>query len=214
MNDDMRRAELDDILFEFVCEVERPDWTIIQAWMDRFPAYAHEIGDFAAAWILSETLPQNPETAAIPEERWHELGLRAYERAVAEERAGYAAAPLTSIVATAQSEGKDLATLAAETRTSETLLLKLERRVIKAADVPQRLIGELAQRLHTSTGALASYLAQPPRLAAGAQYRAEQPPEVQAQESFVDAVKNDRSISQADRERLLAMTRGDGDASA
>src|SRR5579883_2510398 len=127
---DRTDAELDEILLEFVASDELPNWTTVQEWMHRYPAYAREIADFAAAWILSETLPANPETAAMPMERWLEASRRGFERAVAEPRAAYASTTLTSLVRTARSEGKNLAALAAELQISEPLLLKLERRLL------------------------------------------------------------------------------------
>lgn len=207
---EMTRAELDEILLEFVATDDLPDWTAVQEWMQRYPKYAHEIAEFAAAWILSETMPANAETAAMSQEHWLDASRRGFERAVAESRAEYAPATLTSLVKAAQNAGKDLAALAGELQISEPLLLKLERRLLTASTIPTRFIGELARALHTSTESVSAYLTQPARLATGAQYRAEKAPRVQAQESFAQAIQNDRSMSQAERERLLAMTEGSG----
>ena len=210
MNNDRGRSELDEILFEFVREVERPDWAAVEKWMSRYPQHKKEISEFAAARIISEVLPENPETAALPEKSWLAIGKRAYERAVAEGTTEYVTAPLTSLADAARAQGKDIEQLALETRVSETLLLKLDRRLVKAASVPVMFVSELARALHTSVDSLGAYLAQPPRLATGAQYRSERTPAVQQQESFAEAVQNDRSITGDNRERLIAMLREDG----
>ncbi len=203
MNDDMRRAELEDILFEFVCEVERPDWPTIRAWMDRFPTYAHEIGDFAAAWILAETLPENPETAAIPAERWHEFGRRAYERAVAETQAKYMPTPLTSLSDAAKAEGLTPGELAKRVGLSRALLGGIDQRII--VGVPERMVDRLAATLRRSRDAVAAYLKLPPTLAASNAYKAEKPPTLKQTMTFDEAVRADSNLSPDEKSALLRL---------
>jgi transcriptional regulator with XRE-family HTH domain len=210
VSNEMNQPELDDILQWFVASVDRPDWASIQKWMARYPNYAHEIGDFAAAWILSNELPENPETAAAPLEHWTAIGRRAFERAVAEERAGYAAsAPLTNLLDAAKQQGLNPAQLAAETGLSRTLLMKLDQRLIVASTIPARLVERIATVLNAPLSSVTAYLAQPAKLTATAQYRAEEAPTVQPQEPFATAVRVDKLLKPTERETLIAMTRED-----
>ena len=214
MSSDKTRPDLDDILFEFVGAMDRPDWATVQQWMARYPYYAREISDFAAAWTLSEHMPVNPETEAIPLEHWTAIGLRAFERAVAEDRASYgASAALTSLIAAAKQQTLNANQLAEQTGLSRTLLMKLDQRLIAAATIPSGLVRRLADALNAPREAVAAYLAQPATLAAGVQYKAESAPTVQPQESFAQAVEADKQLKPGQRETLLAMTR-DGDDEA
>ena len=70
------------------------------------------------------------------------------------------------------------------------------------------MVANLAQVLNQRTDAIVQYLQQPPTLAAGVSYHAEQTPQLAEPEDFVTAVKNDRSISQEDRDYLLEKALG------
>jgi transcriptional regulator with XRE-family HTH domain len=206
VSNEMNRPDLDDVLQWFMASTDRPDWATLQKWMARYPYYAGELSEFAAAWTLSERMPANPQTEALPLEHWTAIGMRAFERAVAEERAQYAAsAPPATLLSAAKQQGKSLAHLADETGLSQELVLKLDRRLILGRTIPAELMQRIAAAINAPIDAIVAYLAQPARLATGARYRSEQTPAVRAKESFAAAVTADESLSEADRATLLAM---------
>lgn len=205
VNSESTRPTLEEVLDEYVATVEQPDWEALQRWMRRFPQYASELSRFSAAWTFSEHLPVDTATAAIDDDRWRAIGREAMLRAVAENHAAYAPSVPASLTELMQEQGLSRPQLAREAGISLALLRKLELRLIGTARLRPELVGVLADRLRTSAQALTAYFQQPPALASGAQYRAEQAPAVGRVEEFDEAVRKDLSLSKAQKERLLTM---------
>ncbi len=192
---------LDDVLNEYVAETGTPSYAALHTWMERFPEHAQALADFTAAWSVRMTLGAPEQVAAGTE-----------AEAVARARASIAhllrpvsATPITSLLSAAKGRGLQPRQLAAEVGLSDPLLRKLDLRRIRFASIPQALIERLATVLQQETAAIVAYLQGSQRLAAGASYRSEQTPTMGQDEEFVAAVQNDRSLTPAQRDALLAL---------
>jgi hypothetical protein len=77
-----------------------------------------------------------------------------------------------------------------------TLFAKLNRRLIRAASIPARLVERLAEELQVPADQIRAYLSHAPMLAAGAAYRSDQAPEVAEAEEFSEAVRNSADMNE------------------
>ena len=108
-------------------------------------------------------------------------------------------------MAEAQRVGQTPAEIAARAKISVTIFAKLERRLIRAASVPEKLIDDLAAAIGRSTDALSAYLGGGATLPSGAMYRSTAAPSVSGDEDFFAAIAADRTIRPEDRAAWLAL---------
>lgn len=174
--------EGDAIAVAFVQEGGRD----LSAWATRYPEHARTLTQIAAHECFG--------APAADDSRVCELGIAAL---LARRPA------MTSLVQAAKAEGMDLEETAEELLLPEGMLWKLHRRLVALESVPATLVSRLAETLRRSVDEVRSYLAQPPMLAAGASYRADETPET-VQEPFADALGSDPETTNAMRERWLA----------
>ena len=170
-------------------------------WMQRHPAFAGDIARIAADRWAADAAPA-PENAAIAA-----MGmdiLRRLRPQLAPAPAAIAVRPLTSLVAAAQAKGFDADEIAAVLSVPQPLFVKLHRRLIALESVPRAFITALAETLGRTADDVSVYLRQPPTLAAGASFRADDTPTVGVQESFADALRQDPEATEIQRERWLA----------
>jgi hypothetical protein len=109
---------------------------------------------------------------------------------------------LTGLLQAAKAQGLGLDETAGALSLPEGLLWKLHRRLVAFESVPAALITRLAETLRRSTEEVRTYLAQPPQLAVGASYRADEAPET-VQESFAEALGTDPETTDAMRDHWL-----------
>ncbi|MGC4046405.1 MAG: hypothetical protein QM758_21655 [Armatimonas sp.] len=174
--------EGDAIAVAFVQDTERD----LASWATRHPEHARTFALLSA----NEYFPK----AADEHSRVRELGLSA----LAAHRPA-----LTNMLQAVKAQGMDMEEAAEELMLPEGMFLKLHRRLVLLESVPAALIGRLAETLRRSADEVRSYLAQPPMLAAGASYRADETPET-VLESFADALGSDPETTDAMRECWLA----------
>ena len=156
----------------------------LKDWISRHPEYRADLVQWAAddpVMERAEMLPSDPEGEA----RTLAIGLQV----VAEMRARYETA-LPGLLTTARKRGLSTADLADRLALSEPLVLKLERRLIRAASLPGALIERLAEALQVGAHQVRNYLSQPPTLAASASYKADRAPQATRQQEFAQAVRN------------------------
>jgi hypothetical protein len=113
---------------------------------------------------------------------------------------------IESILSSAKKLGLEAPGLADATGLSVVLVMKLDRRLIDFGSIPEKILDVLASALHTATAVVTKYLQQPPVLAMGARFRANENPKVSEPQNFFDAVRSDRSISEERRGALLALS--------
>lgn len=186
-----RQDEIDHIIARYMDAFHRGEAPRIAEYMQRYPQYASELLDFATYYLTigyeTESLAGPPETTLSP----------AAEKAMAqirEQSAVYAPAAVTSLVAQGIELGIAPPDLAETVGLSDELLARLDERIIAAATVPRTLLQRLATALKTAPEAIAAALASAVAGQAPGFYYAETPPE-QQQQSFIDAVQGDSTLS-------------------
>lgn len=121
-----------------------------------------------------------------------------------------AVTPISSLIVAAQRAGLEYAALKERVRLSDTLLQKLNRRLIDPRSVPGQVVAEIAAAIQQRVEAVSRYLMLAPRFALGAQHRAAQVPTLpKVQEDFFEAVRKDAALSSERRDELLALARRD-----
>ena len=165
-------------------------------WLTEYPEHSEKLLLWVAEAPVSqwaETLPPDPEgedrAAVIGRQMLTEMRLRLE-------------AP-TSLIAKAQELGLNVETLAARLDLEETLLFKLERRLLRLNSLPGVLLNRLADALALSVQQVRNYLAQPPQLASGAMYRADTVPEA-FQQDFEAAIRANSDLTAAQKAYWLA----------
>jgi hypothetical protein len=192
---------LEDVLDAYVAESGAPSYETLTAWTRRYPRYERELADFTAAWSLMRWLPPST-TAEVDEAALVQRGMSTV-RAMLRERADRQTA-IVSLLEAGKERGLATGALAARAGLSVPLVLKLDRRLIRVATVPARVIEGLAAAIGRDAASVAAYLQGAPRLAAGASYHAGATPTLAGQEDFADAVRGDLTLSDEQRARLLA----------
>jgi len=175
----------DAILTEFASDptARVADWAV------RYPAQSRAFARLSADRAFP--LPAGDEA------RVHSLGL-----AVLREKRAVYGVGLASLKAAAEAKGLTAESAAAALAVPVGLFWKLHRRLIAFESIPVAFVQRLAQTLDRTVEELASYLRQPPQLAAGASYKNDGAPEAR-QESFQEALQNDPETTPSMRQAHL-----------
>jgi hypothetical protein len=111
-------------------------------------------------------------------------------------------------------QGKTLAELRSAAAACDiplSLLSKLENRAIKVETIPLLLVRLLASTFGTEVSKLLGFLSLGPTLQAGAEYRADAPPEAAGQISFAQAVRSTPTMGEVQRKRWLDLSESNGE---
>lgn len=180
-----RQYEIDHITFHYATEFRSGRNPRIEEYIQRYPAYADELLEYAlyfhAFGIDSEPMEEPAELSLSP------AGEKAMARIRAQNPEAAATAPVAiqSLVQLGLDAKYSPPQLAAAVGLTVDLLGKLQAHAIAAATIPRALIQRFADVLHTAPEAIAAYLNTSP---AGGFYMADQQPD-QQQESFLGAVE-------------------------
>lgn len=175
-------------------------------WASRHPRHARDLARVAADRCWPESNSALADDAAA--DRLKSVGL-ATLRACRPQMAAAVqsqAAPLTSLLDAAKARGLDMEALAARLSLTEQYVVKLHRRLFAPASLPKSLVRNLADTLGRAMDDVSAYLAQPPRLAAGASYRADSAPAVGEQEDFAATLRADAELTDEQRAAYLTET--------
>jgi hypothetical protein len=147
------------------------------------PESATFLADYAYSVAAVDVLPDSPDDTRLAEM------IAARSAKILGERFA-ATAKFPGILASAKAKGLDLLSLSKSLGMARSVLVKLDRRLIAAATVPTLALERIASALGCTAAALAAYLAGPPTLAASANYRASEAPDITAlpREAFADAI--------------------------
>ena len=179
-----RQYEIDHITFQYATEFRSGRNPRIEEYIQRYPAYADELLEYAlyfhAFVIDSKPLEEPAELSLSPAgekamARIHAQGVATKSEPVA----------IQSLVQLGLDAKYSPPQLAAAVGLTVDLLGKLQAHAIAAATIPRALIQRFADVLKTAPEAIAAYLSASP---AGGFYMADQQPD-QQQESFRDAVE-------------------------
>ena len=200
MNKRTKCVELEDVLDAYVASDTDPGGTL-KEWIRRYPEYEKEITEFAASWILMDFLPPTLDAERVDEETLVLRGMSVIQSLLHEqltESPSKSVMPFDSLIVEGRARGLPPSKLAAEVRLGDTLLRKLDRRLIHFASIPREVIEGLAQGIQKERVSVSTYLQQSPLFAVATEHRSEQAPTLIDSEDFFDAVRADPTIAQED----------------
>ena len=212
MNKSKDREMLEDILDAYVASGVGPN-SPLEDWTQRYPAFEREIIEFAASWSLMTWLPPAPNAEEVTEETLVLRGMSVFQNLLhrqSAESASDSAAPFESLIVAGQERGFEPRRLAHALGLGDSLLRKLDRRLIACTTIPQELIYRLAEVMQHEAASITAYLQQEPILAARTEHRSEQAPKLMPQEDFFDAVRSDPTIGRDHAEHWYGLERSMG----
>ena len=224
------RTVLDDVLEAYAASEPGPSRTTLPKWVRRYPQYEQQLMEFTARWGLLEWLPDRVDDDEIDEETLVLRGMSTVQavlfrrqsiielehRSTDEQSVQMRDIPrdvpieVERSIAGLLTEGKRLGItaddLAERVGVSDSILRKIDRRLINPASIPTRITRDLGLALHCGVAQITSYVQLPPMFAQGAQHRANQAPALPAvQEDFFEAVRRDLTLTEERRVRLLSL---------
>ena len=203
MSANPRDERLDTVLDDFAMAFDdAPDHADLRAWLDRYPEYRDALIDLAARWSVSAVLVPRPD--ALPADpAWVARGKEVVVRVLAELAPGES---ITSLLAQAQAIGLTMQDAAAHADLSVPLFAQLDRRLIRFESLPDALFVRLAEAIERTIADVRAYLAGPPMLPQGAQFRADYAPvSAGATQDFFAAVRADPLLSETEKAQWLAL---------
>ncbi len=209
MNKPMEQERPEDVLDAYVASGGGPN-SPVDEWIRRYPEFERELIDFAASWSLMKSLPPEPGAEQVDEETLVLRGMSVVQNLLhrhSAESAPGSVAPFESLIAEGRERGFEPRRLAHAVGLGDSLLRKLDRRLIAYTTIPQELISRLAQVVQREATTVTAYLGQDPILGAATEHRSEQAPIVMDMEDFFDAVRADPTISREHAEHWFALER-------
>lgn len=207
MNKSAGQVKLEDIFDAYVASGDDPNSTLDE-WIRRYPEFESELIEFAVSWSLMKWLPHSPNAEEVDEETLVLRGVSVVQNLLhgqLDEPASGSVLPLESLIAEGRTRGWKPGQLAQATRLGDSLLRKLDRRLISYASIPQELINHLAQILQYEVTSISAYLQGEPTFGAATEHRSEQAPRIMELEDFFDAVRADPTIGGENAEHWLAL---------
>lgn len=219
MSDTGHEPNLQDVFFELVSSVERPDAETLEDFVGRYPQFAAELTDFAVEWALQDLLPaeessdeaggagDEPGTSAVPTSAVTTAMRRFRERlAELDQAAGAADGATVPGAGTDPFAGRgpaELARIASDLGLDKTIMAKLRDRKIVADTVPRALRQGLAEHLEVPLPAIAVHLSGPAVVQAGVSFKAPEAPRTGPKEPFAEAVRRS-FLPEEEKARWLA----------
>ncbi len=212
MNMPVEQKRLEDILDAYVASGVGPN-SPLDEWIRLYPEFERELIEFAASWSLMKWLPPALNAEEVDEETLVLRGMSVVQNLLhrqSAESASGAAAPFESLIGVGRERGFEPRRLAHAVGLGDSLLRKLDRRLIAFASLPQEMISRLAQVVQRESTSITAYLQQAPALGATTEHRSEQAPILMELEDFFDAVRADPTISREHAEHWFALERSMG----
>ena len=193
---------LEEILEEYAAETPTGnDLKILQTFSEKYPQFADDLADFAAARAVVKHAPEE-ELTAEEEAKLQESGLNNLRVILSSVKPANA---LTSLVETAKTKGLNRAKFAAALGLSTSLVIYLEKRRLDFATIPQKIRTKISQVLEVTEESVANFLNQTSKYAADMNFKTETRPEAQPPKSFADAVREDQQLSAEEKRKLLEL---------
>ena len=197
-------GELWHITLAYVNGQEGGEGPTLEELIDTYPQYARELVDYAMEYYLTETLSHAPTILTNIEQDDLSLERRILEEAFAliQERS-----TLTSLLELGRKLGYDMVGLGKELELGLDLLLKLDQRLL--THLPDLLLERLNRVLAVSIEQLQIFFTQPPANAASdsAFFYSARAPVVGQQQSFPEAVRTSRVMTDEQKENWLTACR-------
>ncbi|HYW09913.1 MAG TPA: hypothetical protein VE913_23310, partial [Longimicrobium sp.] len=193
MREEQKVESLEDLLDDFAAE-EADDPGTLAEWVGRYPRYARELTEFA---LLRAVAEHGPEPVVTPEEDGAFMtramgildGILAEQVPIPAEQA-----PIADLLDEAKARGLNARGLARKLRVPPTMVVRLRRRVIRFASIPQEILEGLANVLERNVASVVAYLNQAPTFAAGVSYKSEGVPTLAEPEDFYAALLADEDL--------------------
>ncbi len=212
MNRPTEPERLEGVLDAYVASGAGPN-AALDEWIRRYPEFERELIEFAASWSLMKWLPHAPDAEEVDETTLVLRGMSVVQDLLHRQSSESASDPVTpigSLITEGRAQGLDPRRLAQAVGVGDSLLSKLDRRLITPASIPQELIERLAQVTQRKVTTITAYLQQGPTLTAAAEHRSEQAPKLMEPEDFFDAVGADPTISREQADYWFALGRSMG----
>ena len=203
---------LEAVLDSYVASGVGPN-SPLDEWIRRYPEFEQELIEFAASWSLMNWLAPAPDGEEVDKETLVLRGMSVVQNLLhrqSSESAADSVAPFESLIAEGRARGLDPRQLAHAAGLGDSLLRKLDRRLIAHASIPQELIKRLCQVTQREVATITAYLQQSPTLGAATEHRSEQAPKLMDLEDFFDAVRADPTISREHAEHWFTLERFTG----
>jgi hypothetical protein len=168
---------LDDVVEAIMIEEEKPAYEAMNRWVARYPQFKAELVSFFGTWAIQSEQPE--ERQVIDSESLASRGV-SYALSLLDKRDA-----VQSILDCARAASLSAEQLATRTRLDDSILQKLNRRLI--TEVPRECIRLLATALGKTRECVVNLISGPPVLA-DVRYKAKTKP-VAKQEDFVTAVR-------------------------
>lgn len=209
-------AELtfDEVLDEMLASEGKIDAAVVVKWTNLYPQHKRELIDFAARFVLAESIDTQDEDSAQIEDETLNSASQIALKISQEKRTDFrqkalamikeqSKQPIKSILEEATASGKNIRSLAETLELSIPIVLKLENRLLEFATIPQEIIVRLSEIIKCSSEAVASYLQSERQFISGANYKSEGQPELPPKQDFSDAVRTDPNLSDEQKRRWL-----------
>lgn len=198
----MNELNLQEVLEEYAAATGAGnDRYVLRLMSEKYPQFAEDLQDFAAARSLAKYSPE-PEFSAQEKRRYREIGLQNL-------RSLSNSAPvknIESLTEAAKLKNLNRAKFAAALELSVSLVQYLEKRRLEFATIPPKIIARIAEVLETGEEIVRNYLDQPPVAATGASYKTmDRPADEMPPKSFADAVREDQQLSPEEKRKLLEL---------
>ncbi|MGA9996746.1 MAG: hypothetical protein WBP93_15110 [Pyrinomonadaceae bacterium] len=188
-------------------EAARAARAVLTEFMRRYPHAASALADLAATASIIENSPdterQMESENLAEEETIVRRGMETSARLLAAHRSSHipeGTVPLNGLRKEAEARGLTIQALAAATRLTVPLLVKLDRRLIHFASIPRQAIERIGTTLERSFDTVAAYLQGDSQFASQASFRADAAPQMPNQQDFFDAVETDLTMSEKQKD--------------
>lgn len=174
------------------------DLAVLRRWIEENPEFADDLMEFAAARAI--VAQPDEEFTEDEEARFRELGRSVLANAMTKAQE----AP-QSLAAAAAEKGWDKAEFAKRLGISISLLMYAEKRRLQFSSIPKVMIERIAGLLEMTEQTVANYL-QMPAATGGTSFKTATRPDSVSQKSFADAVREDQTLTTAEKRALLDLT--------
>lgn len=175
----------------------------LKSWIERYPQHARDLAELAVAVDLQR---HTPAPAASEVKAAHTALLKARQ----ERPLSPPVQPVLDLAARARAVGLPVPQLAKRLQLSPELLRKLGHGYIRLETVPRRLLEHVAGALQTTADDLLAGLPRTPAMAGGMAFYTRDKPQAAQQQSFAEALAQDRTLAPAEKARWLAAAREEG----
>ena len=194
----MNEIILTDVLEEYALAAPHTfDQAILQQMAEKYPQFAEELKDFAAARAVIKYAPE-AEISAEEEVRFQQIGVESLRTVLSENENS-----LESLTDAAKAKGMNRSKFAAALGLSVSLVQYLEKRRLDFATIPQNVIAKVAQVLETGEEIIVNYLNESAVSPLNASFKTTTRPEEVKPKSFAEAVREDQALSAEEKNKLL-----------